>query len=205
MEFRIGCSVTDRDGDRVGKLKHVIVNPDSKEVEEIVLSETGLLGRELVTPIGVVGSAEADEVKLDLDKTQIEGLKDFVQTRYLEPPAGGFEGMPWAGGALISPGIAPVGAAAGIESIAYTPIVESREQIQEGDIDIAPGTEVWATDGKVGTVADVSVDDQTKRVTSFTIQEGVLFHHEVEVPISQVSSIGEDRIDLNVAKDELSE
>ncbi|HZT95617.1 MAG TPA: PRC-barrel domain-containing protein [Chloroflexota bacterium] len=204
MEFHIGAHIVDREGERVGTLKNVIVNPDTKQVEEIVLGESGMIGREVVVPVGTVAAAEADQIQLDLDQNQVGKLKDFVHTNYIAPEPGGFTGMPWAGGALIAPGIAPVGAAAGLETIAYTPIVETEEQIPEGDVDIRPGTEVWATDGKVGTVDDVFVDPQTNRVTGFVVKEGFIFQHDVEVSLAQISSIGSERIDLKVAKADLT-
>jgi sporulation protein YlmC with PRC-barrel domain len=146
MEFHIGAPIFDRDGDKVGQLKHVIVDPDTREIVEVVLGESGLLGREVLVPIEAVREAMHDRIQLELDKEQIKSLKDFVITRYVIPPSGTLADVPWAGGALYPQPIPLVGAATGIETIAATPLVEEIPQIPENDIDIRSGqpTVRWA-------------------------------------------------------------
>ncbi len=204
MDLHIGATILDRDGEGLGKLTHVIVDPKTDEVAEIVLGERGLLGRDVIVPVGAVNSASRDEIHLELSKEQADKLQDFAVSNFIAPPPEAFAGYPWAGAALVGQGLAPVGAATGLESIAYTPVVETAEQIPEGDVDLEPGTEVWASDGKVGTVRDVLVDDQTKRVRGFVIQEGLVFHKSVEVSMDEVATIGADRVTLKVSKAELS-
>ena len=77
------------------------------------------------------------------------------------------------------------------------------EQVPEGDVVIEPGTEVWATDGKVGTVKDVLVDDSSGKINGFVIQEGHLFHTSVNVSLEQVAGIDDSRVTLKVSKAEL--
>lgn len=203
MDFHVGCPIRDRDRERLGKLSHVIVDPETKEVVEIVLAESGVVGRDVIVPVGAVDQADHEGIQLQLSKHQAQNLKDFEVVNYTSPPPEMFAEYPWAGGALIGQGLAPVGAASGLESIAYTPIVDTEEQIPEGDVVLEPGTEVWARDGKVGTVRDVLVDEETKRVRGFVIQEGVLFHKDVEVSLADVANIGSERVTLKLAKDDL--
>ncbi len=205
MEFRIGCHIIDKNGTRLGKLTHVVVDPATKEVAEIVLGESGILGRDAIVPVGAVTSAEHDAIHLELTKDQIGNLKDFVLSHFVEPEGYDPGSAAWGSGALIAQGVGPVGAASGMEGLAYTPIVESEEQIPEGDVDIRPGTEVWASDGKIGHVDDVLVDGETKRVRAFLVKEGFVFHHDVEVDLKYVSAIGADRITLSVTKDDLEQ
>lgn len=199
MDFRIGAPVSDRDGDKVGEVKHVIVDPRTGEITEIVLGQSGLLGRDVLVPIGAVMDATHDRVRLALAKDKIDDLKDFVVTHYIAPPPG----ADWSTGGLYPQAGFPVGAATGIQSIGYAPIVEEELQIPEGDLDIQPGTEVWATDGKVGQVDEVLYDDQTNRVRGFVVKEGLIFHHDVEVPIVRVAAMSSDRITLRLTKREL--
>jgi len=202
MEFRIGCHIVDKNGTRLGKLTHVVVDPATKEVAEIVLGESGILGRDALVPVGAVTTAEHDQIQLELTKDQIGNLKDFVLSHFVEP-VGDSGSAAWGTGSLIAQGVGPVGAASGMEGLAYTPIVESEEQIPEGDVDLRPGTEVWASDGKIGHVDDVLVDEETKRVRGFLVKEGHIFHHDVEVSLKQVANIGTDRITLSLSKEDL--
>ncbi len=204
MEFHIGARIHDRDDNDLGKLGHVIVDPATDEVVELVLTEGGLLGRDVLVPVESVRSADPDVVHLELDKEQAGRLKDFVITHYTPPDAGAYAGAPWAGGALVAPGMVPVGAAAGIEPLGFTPIVDTESQIPEGDVDIESGSEVWATDGKVGVVSEVVVDPQTRRIESIVVEHGLLFQTNVAIPRERIADLGAGRITLNVSKSELT-
>jgi uncharacterized protein YrrD len=204
VDFHIGAPIFDRSGQRLGSLKHVIVDPDTKEVAEIVLEQSGIMGRDVVVPLGAVNKAGRESVELALDKEQARALPDFILTKYETPPPDLVSAYPWATGALIAQGMAPVGAAAGLESIAFTPIVDTIEQIPPGDVDLSPGTEVWASDGKIGSIRDVIVDEQTRRIRGFIIESGFLLHKDTEVSLDQVVQISEDRVTLKVSKADLN-
>lgn len=200
MEFHIGSSIHDRNGEQLGKLTHVIVDPETKEVVDIVADTSGLLGREVIVPVGAINQASEERIDLAIDKDQTTDLKDFLVSSYIAPTPETFAGYPWAGAALVGQGLAPVGAATGLESIAYTPIVDTQEQIPEGDVDIKRGTEVWATDGKIGAVREVVTDEQTKRVRALVVRHGFLFHKDFEIPTERIANIGADRVTLKIAK-----
>ena len=51
--------------------------------------------------------------------------------------------------------------------VTYPTAMPVTEQVPEGDVVIEPGTEVSATDGKVGTVKDVLVDDSSGKINGF--------------------------------------
>jgi sporulation protein YlmC with PRC-barrel domain len=204
VDYHIGAPIFDRNGERLGSLKHVVVDPSTSQVADIVLGESGLLGRDVIVPVSSVGQAEPDRVDLTLDREQAHALEDFVTTSYQAPPPGMFAGSPWVSGALITDGIGPVGAASGIESIAYTPVVDTIEQIPPGDVDVAPGTEVWATDGKIGHVRDIVTEEQTGKIRGLVVEGGRFFSHkDYEVSLAQVAEIADDRVSLKMSKAEL--
>jgi uncharacterized protein YrrD len=205
MEFHIGAPILDVAGEELGHLRHVIVDPDTKEVAELVLDENGWLGRDVIIPVGAVNTAEHDGVGLQLTKEQAGKLQSFEDVKYIAPDAVAMGQVPWATGALMAQEMMPVGAAAGVGAVAFTPVVETTENIPEGDVDIQPGTGVWATDGKVGSVHDVLVDEQTKRVRGFIVQKGLIFHTDVEVGLDKVADIASDRVTLKVSKAELAQ
>ena len=184
-------------------MKHVIVDPNTKEVADVVLEQSGIMGRDVVVPIGAVNKAGRESVELALDKEQARALPDFILTKYETPPPDLVSAYPWATGALIAQGMAPVGAAAGLESIAFAPIVDTTEQIPPGDVDLSPGTEVWATDGKIGSIRDVIVDEETRRIRGFVVEKGFLLHTDTEVSLDQVAQIAKDRVTLKDSKADL--
>ena len=62
---------------------------------------------------------------------------------------------------------------------------------------IRTGYEVYGADGtKIGIVADASNN-------YFVIEKGISFTTDLFVPISSVASVADDRIDLDLTKDQL--
>ena len=92
----------------------------------------------------------------------------------------------------------PVGAATGIESIAFVPIVEEDLYIPGGDGVFDRSTEVWATDGLVGHVRAVNMEDETGRISGVVVRHGTIFTHEIAVPVEYVETMRTDTVVLNV-------
>jgi sporulation protein YlmC with PRC-barrel domain len=103
------------------------------------------------------------------------------------------------------PDVPPVGAATGVESIAFTPVIQEDERVAGQDDVIDHDFSVWATDGEIGRLSDVRIDGETRRITGFGVQKGVLFHHEVDIPRDLVAGIRPGTIVLTVEKASLAE
>jgi uncharacterized protein YrrD len=67
---------------------------------------------------------------------------------------------------------------------------------------MSAGTDVIASDGRrVGTVHEVTYGADGG-VTGFVVKEGVLFKHDVRIPIERVATMGAKHIHLNVTAEE---
>jgi hypothetical protein len=63
---------------------------------------------------------------------------------------------------------------------------------------------VYASDGRIGKVDGLVVDNRTQHVTHVLLQEGHLFgRKEVAIPISTVLGVGEDGIRVSLSKHEI--
>jgi uncharacterized protein YrrD len=66
------------------------------------------------------------------------------------------------------------------------------------------GMDVESSDGeKVGSIASVDTDPSTETVTGIVIRQGLLFKHDIRIPINDVADVSEERVTLKRNKDEL--
>ena len=99
----------------------------------------------------------------------------------------------------------PVGAATGVESIAYTPVVHEHLHVPTGDQVLDHDTTVWATDGEVGHVVQVRVHDETRQIESLMAERGALRKHARFVPADAIDTIGGEAITLAVGSGDLQD
>src|SRR5678809_171638 len=94
LELKEGADVFTANGEQVGKLNRLILDPGTNEVTHIVVQKGWLLPADKVVPIAMINSALDEKIVLN------EGVRDFDQwpafeeTHYVElteadiPPAG---------------------------------------------------------------------------------------------------------------------
>ena len=206
MDLHLGIDVRGREDEKLGDLRQIVLDPETREVVSLVVQHAGFDERELIVPIGAVDAADHSGISLELSSDQFNQLEIFADTRNIAPPpvADNLEedtNIP----PEIVPDVPSIGAATGVESIAFTPVIEEDEHIPARDETIDGECTIWATDGEIGRVSDVRVDDQTNRIVSFAIEKGFIFKHEIEIPVDWVEDIRPGSIILKVEKATISE
>jgi uncharacterized protein YrrD len=201
MDLYIGADIRQRDGGKLAELSAVVFEPETLQVVSLVARGGVIDERNVVVPIGAVQWVDEDDIGLELTAEQFDTLENYEDVRFIAPPPTPEDAAP----DLITdpidvPDVAPVGAATGIESIAYTPIVEELPHVRPGDELTDGNTVVWATDGELGKVSRVVIDDETHRITGFVVREGTVFTHQVDVPLGVVSHLGTEEISVTVEK-----
>ena len=74
VEVRRGDHVHATDG-HIGKVQGLVIDPDSHHVTHVLLQEGHAWGRkEVAIPIGAVTSVDADGIRLNLTKQQVQDL-----------------------------------------------------------------------------------------------------------------------------------
>lgn len=205
MDFLFGTNVRRDNGDRLGEVHRVVYDPQTTEIVSIVVHGAGLAGDDVLIPIGLVDSADIDDVVVNVSDTQFDHFETFVTERNIAPPPDAAN----VTSDLIQqpadvPDVPPVGAATGVESIAFTPVLEESQHVPTGDVVIDGATTVWATDGEVGRVTEVRVDDQTNRVVSLITERGAMFKHANEIAAEYIKSVLPENITLSVSRAELT-
>lgn len=201
MDFYFGDGVHGRDGDRLGELRAVVYDPDTHQIVELAVQHAGFAGHVLLAPIGAVRAADHSGVDLELSLAQFDTLPTFADERNVAPPPDAENITDDEITEPIDvPDVPPVGAATGVESIAFTPIVQETLHVPPFDTVIDGDTRVWATDGEIGKVRAVQMNDQTDRIAGFLVHHGLIFGHDLQVPIESVTSIQPATITLHVER-----
>ena len=90
----IGASVTNANGDSIGKTSDVLVTKDSKTVDAVVIDVGGFLGigtKSVAIPLEqlTIGARPDEGVKTAMTKEQLEALPAFEGRKAEAPPAAG--------------------------------------------------------------------------------------------------------------------
>jgi uncharacterized protein YrrD len=201
MDFRFGAEIAQRDGGKFGNLRALVYDTGTKETVSLVIRRHPADDDSVLLPIGAVQSTDLDMIYVELSQQQFDGLPGFEAERNIAPPPDLDNiARDQVTDPIDVPDVPPVGAATGIESIAFTPLVEEEINVPEGDQVIDDGTAVWATDGELGLLRAVRVSDQTRRIDGVTVQEGGFFTTDTDIPANSIASVQSDAIILSIDK-----
>ena len=197
--LRHGAAVFTSDGGQVGDLHAIVVDPRDNEVTHVVVNtgphfpEPGFGAPDLVeVPIAEMEGAEETGVFLKLDRDAFCRLPEYADRDHV--PSAGAEGEaaePEPGGparALWNVGIAVAQSLASIGSVAVPQETFRKARFERHILNDAP---VWRTDPHkhIGDVERVLVDEDSDEIQALVIKRGVLFQHEVILPISHVTEM----------------
>jgi uncharacterized protein YrrD len=205
MQFKDGTHVYSFDGQVVGHVDRVVLNPKTKEVTHIVVRKGFLFTEDKIVPLHLLASATEDRVSLREDAGNLDELPPFEETHYIpldeadlrngDYPVGMSSALYWyppMGGSMGYPGIA---------TYAYPPPyrTETEQNIPEGTIALKEGARVFSDDDQhVGNVVRVFTESPSDRVTYFLISEGFIFKEKKLIPVSWIREIQEGEIHLSV-------
>jgi len=180
MNFRIGAHVDATDG-RVGEITKLIIDSRDRTVSDIVVKE-GRFAAERLVPIEDIVEATSDAVKLRVSHAQFNLLPPYARSVQYTPdtPPDSYLG------------------------VVKNPVVLDQVDIGENERWFTGGEKVEATDGTVGKIDEVLVDDQTRKITDVVLREGHLWsRHHVTIPIDNVDYAARGVIYLKLSKAEL--
>ncbi len=207
MQFRDGATVYTADGEQVGSIQRVVIEPGTKEVTHLVVEKGLLFTEDKIVPMSLVGPATADRVTLREDAGDLERLPDFEETYFLSTEPGTQRPEP-----------GPEQTALGIGSIYWYPPVESSwppglydraahpkyvketvQNIPEGTVALKEGSEVISSDEEhVGDIERIFTDALEDRVTHLLISQGLILKEKKLVPVTWISNIAEEEVRLSV-------
>lgn len=210
MLFRQNADVLSADGEKVGEMKRMVLDPEEQRVTHIVVQQGFLFTKDKILPANLVQTATEEEVVLHQDADELEYLPDFreanfvplhereeaeqryVRPVYWYPPAG----APWG---------VTAGATLGVGAPTVPPyVVEEEERVPEGTVALEEGATVVSSDGEdVGNVEAILTDPEKERATHLVIARGFLFQEEKLIPTSWIDTVTENEVHLVVGSETL--
>jgi uncharacterized protein YrrD len=216
MQFQAGATIVTADGDHVGKIDRVVMDPRTKTVTHLVVRRGWLFKTDKVLPVDSIARTADDRVVLRADAGDLDQLPDFEEKQYIlvdeqemvrqaeaaggppVPVASAAPAMLWyppvpAGEGNVEPGL---GRSPGKPR--YTRTIE--QNIPEDTVALKEGAKVMSADGQhVGDIQEVFVSSETKKATHFLITHGLLLKTQRMIPIHWVQMVTEDQADLAVS------
>jgi sporulation protein YlmC with PRC-barrel domain len=198
-EFIIGTDVVGSDG-ALGELRRVIVDPADRAVTHLVVEPRHRHGTGHLVPIALVSPSVSRAITLRCTSADFWAL-DPAEETHLAPSAY----SPNAPEMLTLPYYSGAGIGAGGMGGGITPHAVMTDLIPAGEVEVQRGDQVHATDGAIGRVQGVQVDDRDHRVTHVLLQEGHLWGRKrVAIPITAVTGV-DDGIRLGLTKHEVED
>ena len=221
MEFKRGADVVTPDGDKVGDIERVVIDPKTQEVTHLVVEQGFLLTTDKVLPIGLVQNATETRVTLRQD-VDLETLPDYKETHFVDvekveerepvepededvdlesigslywvPPSG----HSWWG----TPGYLGYPATFGYPAPPF--VRETERNIPEGTVPLEQGAPVFSGEGEhVGNVEEVFTEPEGGRVTHILVSQGLLLKERKRVPTTWIKAFENDEVYLAVGAEVL--
>ena len=202
--FTIGTEVSCSDG-ACGELSRVVVDPVARAVTHLVVEPKHDPGFGRLVPLDLV-DATAAGIRLRCTLAEFDKLGPAEETKFIP---GGTGSVDYAEGEVLSWPYYGLGMGAGLVAPAGGLGVDMADigqtviydKIPLGEVSVSRDQPVHATDGNIGRVQGLIIDPRDHHVTHVLLQEGHLWgRKEVAIPISAVSRVDNDGIQLSMAK-----
>lgn len=210
MEFRNGALVVTADGQDVGRVDRVVLNPQTRRITHIVVRQGFLFTEDKLFQVGQVASANEERVTLTATADRLGDLEPFEETHYAplsdeERALAGYSGSAYPPPLYYYPPALMSGFAYPAGVFDSTPVTEAKDvgterNTPEGTITLQDGARVLnVNEEEVGTVERVLSNDRTRQITHLVLAQGLIFRHRKLIPVMWVQVIHEDVVRLAVS------
>ena len=208
MRIELGAQVRSADGQMIGTIERVILEPETAAVRAVVIGGGSLVPHRVEVQIDTLISDD-DSLRVGFAADEIREWPAFEETNErlgdTDQAAAGFAGADtlWPAGYVPPP---PAGASAGA---AFDQGVE-RERVTmmtERDLQTATvrqGSPIRGRDGAViGSLARLTFNEETGQLSSFTVAPGQMFAEETELSATLIDAARGGSLILAVDIEEL--
>jgi uncharacterized protein YrrD len=205
MKLAYGSRVIASDGNELGILKELVIDPRSRVVTHLVVQSGLLFPDDKLIPAEFVAEAGGAEITLSVPQDAIldQHAADYRQDEYVpledsglleltgaearvwaRPPAVGLAQVPMP--SVVPPGIGPLPP-------------EPEVVVPFDEITLESGSRVRAADGKpIGTIHECVTDDD-ENITHLLIREGTIFSVPKLIPVDWIARIEDNEVVLAVS------
>lgn len=213
MEIQLGRPVIAKDGERIGQVDRIVIDPVSMELVQFIvhkglfLSEDRIIERPLIEHVGIEGT-----VFLAVASDFVEHLPLFVEHSFLAEAPPAETNAPYIVGIggpdpnTVLTSEEPVGhdyqtftTSIFEHAPSGGPRLEVRSNIPADAVLLSRGTDIVDADGdKIGALEKLIYQDGT--IEGFVAESGLIERHQIRVPAADVESITHERIQLRRAQ-----
>lgn len=188
MEIELGARVRTSDGEEIGTIDRVILDPAGSAVRAVVVRRGFILVRDVEIPLEALEPGPRGEVLLTCTTAEVDRLPGLVEEHYTAAPAAQATGAGYPAGQTVR----PAGAAALWREVET---ILSRQQVEQAVV--GEGSVVRSRDGeRIGEIGRLTFDEESGRPAELTIRRGGLFGEEVELPARLIASVDDGLVTL---------
>jgi sporulation protein YlmC with PRC-barrel domain len=192
----IGSDAVCSDGYR-GEVLAAVIDPAARTVTHIVVEPKGRQGLARLVPLDLL-DASPDQIRLACTEEEFKGLEAAEETlaEFVPGYPGPVQLLPadWrdAGGPTAEGG-----------AILRIPEKETVDIVPPGEVEEHRGAHVHATDGDVGQVRALRIEEGSRQVTHVLVREGRLWDRkDVAIPFEAVAGF-DDGIQLSITRQQV--
>jgi hypothetical protein len=207
VKYEIGAEVYCA-GSPTGKLVLVVVDPVARKLAHLVVAphhggESRLVPVSMAHPSG-------DGVHLDTTPGGLSRLEPAVKTHFM-PAADPEKRWGYQHDEVVSWPFFGLGPGAqNLRMVAPEPVmlprVDFEDRVPAGEVRIRRGEHVHATDGSIGHVRGLVVDQSDETVTHVLLDEGHLWGHKlVAIPMGVVGDIDDEHVEVRLTRHQVKD
>lgn len=198
LRVKIGTQVIGADGQRIGDVDGVVLNPKNDRVRLVMMRKGLIFHSDQSFGVQSITRIDDDGIHVSFTREESEMMDHYMDADFMTPPDGyfGTNGVFWP-------------------RQNYLGTMNSEEpDMEENDprlgseqvlIALSRGSEVLDRDQEsLGKIVDLAAD-AAGRIIAFKVEEGRLRHHERWVPVHCVAVTDDEHVYLNLTEAELDE
>ncbi|MCP4108987.1 MAG: PRC-barrel domain containing protein [Desulfobacteraceae bacterium] len=188
MDYPLNADVHCTDG-RYGRSTYIILNPTAEKVTHVVVKDRKAPQSERLLPARWIKETTSELILVNGTKEEVRTLNLFDQTDFVQRDVPHYATDPKL--TLLWPRTVPA-----------RRIVSDRHlHIPDSDLAVCMGTQVRATDGRVGEVNEFVVNPENWQITHMVLREGLLWDKkQISIPVSEIERIEEKTVFLKINK-----
>lgn len=201
MQFKEGTDVHTIDGDKVGTIDRLVIDPITNEVTHVIVQKGFIFTEDRVIPINALIESEDDSARLS---ATVEDLEDFpkyeqdyfvaTQPGYMDTPYTDWDVQPLYYYPPIGPEQYPYYDGPHRQKV-------SKQTVPESSVEIGEGTKVVTLDDEHAGDVEKVFTNEDGQLTHLLISKGIIFSTERLVPAGWVRQVNDDEIKLYVRKE----
>jgi uncharacterized protein YrrD len=209
MRFKAGADVHDYAGEKIGRVKGVVMEGDNETVSGIIVERGFFFTEDRMIPVEwIAQTSEEGNIRLSEDQ-RAQDAPHFDEEHYHSDPTRATPAGVEAAPALFyytAPGYAANSGTAAVAPAIFPTIPGENDMpgvdVPDDSMTLRVGADVRSSDDeKVGRVEEIIANPTDNTVTHFVIERGAFYTTKKMIDMKWVTSIGKDEVLLSVNHD----